>query len=312
MKKSDRKHFPSDRAAETALFGQSLWSVMAVYVSDYADKRVRGILTSGTITTFAGDGLHDESADNTQAIEVGNPRQMAFDAAGNLYISCGPGNFVRRITPIGIVKTMAGGGPANVLGDRGLATGADLLFPTGVAVDAAGNIYFAEPKADRIRRVDTQGVITTIAGTGTPGYNGDGGPAKWAQLDTPYQIALDNNGNLYIADYGNNRIREITPDGTITTVAGNGVRGGLGDGGAATDAQLSSPTGIAVDAAGNLYIAGSAKIRMVDAATGIITTIAGTGAVGFSGDGPATQAQLSGPLSLALDGSGNICFTDLG
>ena len=190
---------------------------------------------------------------------------------------------------------------------------AQLLYPLGVAADALGGILIADTLNNRIRHVDPLGVITTIAGTGMPGYSGDNGPAMAAPLFQPHQLALDNKGNLYVADTNNNVIRKITPLGTITTVAGNGVLGGTGDGGAATAAELVSPTGIAVDAGGNLYIATIAKIRRVAAATGIITTIAGTGTVGFSGDGGlATAAEMNTPQTLNFDSSGNLYFVDEG
>ncbi len=286
-----------------------------LYVSDVIDTRIRKVSASGTITTVAGNGLFGSSANNGLPAEVGEPTGLAMDGNGNLYYCQGEESLVRVITPQDVVKTDAGGGPANSLGDGGSATTASLRVPLGVAADGAGNLYIADTYNNRIRRVDNQGNITTFAGMGAGGYSGDNGPATSAQLYEPYQLAFDSSGNLYVADEGNNRIREIAPNGTITTVAGNGVLGFAGDGGPANAAAIAAPTGIAVDAAGNLYIACylSATIRMVSAATGVISTIAGTGSAGFGGDGgPATGAQLTAPLSLALDGSGNIYFTDQG
>ncbi len=286
-----------------------------MYISDNILNRILIVSTSGTISTFAGDGLFGNSPDNGPAIEVGGPRGLAFDGTGNLYAALGSGFEVQRITPGGTVNTVAGGGAGGVLGDGGSALNAGLGSPNGIALDTAGNLYIAEFATNRIRRVDIKGTITTIAGTGTAGYSGDNGPATSAQIYQPFQIAVDNNGNIYVADYGNSRIREITPDGTIKTVAGTGVRGYTGDGGAAINAQLFSPTGVAVDAAGNLYIAdtGNSRIRKVNTMTGVITSIAGNGNFTFSGDGgAATIASLNGPSNLAFDSSGNLYFIDAG
>ena len=201
-----------------------------------------------------------------------------------------------------MIDTIAGGG----LGDNGPAVGAFLRSPSGVAVDAIGNLYIADSGNNRIRRVDTRGTVTTFAGTGSSGYTGDGGPAVQAQLDYPTGVAVDATGGLYIADSGNLRIRLVDPKGIITTVAGTGKNGHSGDGGPAVQAQLDYPTGVAVDAIGHLYIATGQRIRRVDP-SGTITTVAGTGEVGYSGDGgPAVEAQLFFPEGVAVDRAGNL------
>ncbi len=190
------------------------------------------------------------------------------------------------VTAAGVISTVAGSGIAGFLGDGGSATSSRLYGPSNVAVDSANNIYIADTLNNRIRMVTATGVITTIAGIGTSGFSGDGGPATSAQLNGPSGIGLDSAGNLYIADETNNRIRMVTTTGVISTVAGTGTGGFSGDGGQATSAQLNFPTSVVVDTAGNLYIADSRniRIRMVKA-TGVISTVAGTGTGGFSGDG---------------------------
>ncbi len=196
----------------------------------------------------------------------------------------------------------------------GRATGALLYWPKNIALDKSGNLYIADTGNNRIRMVTPAGIITTIAGGGATGFNGagyggDGGPAVSARLFFPSGLAVDGSGNVFIADTNNLRIRKLSPSGIITTVAGNGTRGWSGDGGHADKAQLTNPTGLKLDNAGNLYIADTASVRMVSPA-GIITTVAGTGVLGFSGDGgPATSAQL-GAWGLAFDGSGNLYVAD--
>jgi len=195
----------------------------------------------------------------------------------------------------------------------------------GLAVDAVGNIYFADLDNQRVRKIDKAGIITTIAGSGTVianlgtegGFSGDGGPATSARLHSPHGVGVDAAGNVYIADTTNYRIRKVTPAGIISTVAGTGsitipVLGNLGDGGPATSATF-IPWDVKPDAAGNLYISDwlGHRIRKVDAATGIITTVAGTGTAGFSGDGgPATSAAINGPTGLTIDAQGNLYFAD--
>jgi streptogramin lyase len=200
---------------------------------------------------------------------------------------------IRRVDAVtGVITTVAGNGASGFSGDGGPATAANLSGPFGVAVDAAGNVLIADQNNARIRRVDAvTGVITTVAGNGAGGFSGDGGPATAASLSNPVGVAVDAAGNVLIADRSNQRIRRVDAvTGVITTAAGNGASGFSGDGGPATAASLSSPWGVAVDAAGNVLIAdqSNSRIRRVDAVTGVITTVAGNGTFGFSGDGGPT------------------------
>jgi sugar lactone lactonase YvrE len=207
----------------------------------------------------------------------------------------------------GGISTFAGNGDAGFAGDGGAATSARLNYPYGVFVDSSTNIYIADSNNNCIRKVMASGIITKVAGCGVAGYGGDGGPAAAAYLSFPTGVALDSLGNLYIADAYNHRVREVSPSGTITTVAGNGTVGFGGDGGAATSARLRYPWGVAVDASGNLYIADAGNYRVRKVSGGTITTVAGSGSLGSAGDGGlATTAQLSLPLRVALDSSGTI------
>ena len=236
---------------------------------------------------------------------------MALDGSGNLYIADLGNHRIRKVDAAGVISTVAGDGTWGSSGDGGPATAAQLRRPYDVALDGAGNLYIADEFNRRIRKVDAAGVITTVAGDGTEGFGGDGGPATAARLDSPSGVALDGDGNLYIADRGNNRIRKVR-SGVITTVAGDGTYGYSGDGGPATAALLNGPTDVAVDGAGNLYIADhdNDRIRKVDPA-GVITTVAGDGTEGYGGDGgAATAAQLHWPRGVALDGAGNLYIAD--
>ena len=278
-----------------------------LYIADSYNNWVRKV-SNGVITTVAGNGTYGFSGDNGPATsaELSWPYGVAADSAGNLYIADYNNNRVRRVSN-GVITTVAGGGTSNP-GDNGPATSAQLTVPTGVTVDSAGNLYFADTGYQRIRKV-SNGVITTVAGGGTS-YPGDNGPATSAVLAFPRGIAVDAVGNLFIADSLNFRIRKVS-NGVITTVAGNGTYGYSGDNGPATSAQLDQPYGVAVDSAGNLYIADTGNQRIRKVSNGVITTVAGNGTYGFSGDnGPATSAQLANPSGLAVDSGGKVYVAD--
>ncbi len=281
-----------------------------VYVANESAHRVRKV-SGGIISTVAGTGVAGYSGDGGQATsaQLSGPVGVAVDGQGNLYIADRDNARIRKVSA-GIISTVAGTGVAGYSGDGGQATSAQLNNPYGIAVDAQGNLYIADLGNNRVRKVTTAGVISTVAGTGVAGYSGDGGQATSAQLKTPIAVAVDAQGSLYIADYGNYRVRKVTTAGVISTVAGTGVAGSSGDGGQATSAQLNSPAGIAVGAAGTLYMADWANNRIRAVSGGIITTIAGSTA-GFAGDGgAASSAQLNSPFDLAVDSRGSLYVSD--
>ena len=276
--------------------------------------RVAGLLNY--ITTVVG-AVDREGAQRT-AVGM-DPSGVALDAAGNMFIvDAGDNRILRVDAATGAVTTVAGtGATTGAFGDGGPATAAALAYPIAVAADGAGDVFVTQLLYAGVRRVDAStGVITTVAGTGTPGYSGDGGPATAAAINRPSGIAADPAGDLFIADAQNSVVREVVAStGVITTVAGTGPAGFGGDGGPAAAAQLNGPGGLAVDAAGDLFIAdgGNGRVREVAASTGVITTVAGTGAAGFGGDGgPAAAAQLNGPGGLAVDAAGDLFIADVG
>jgi uncharacterized protein (TIGR03437 family) len=286
-------------------------SAGTLYIADANNNRIRKV-SGGVITTVGGNGSLDFGGDNGPAtgaqlnlasVNAG----VALDTAGNLYFTDTYNHRVRKISR-GVITTVAGNGVAGFGGDSGPATTAQLNQPQGVAVDSAGNLYIADTLNSRVRKV-SGGVITTVAGNGTPSSTGDNGPAANASLVYPEGLAVDAAGNLYIADVGGARLRRVS-NGLITTVAGNGTYPSSGDGGPATSAGV-DPLNVAVDAAGNLYIAddGSGDIRKVS--NGVITTVAGNSTYGFSGDnGPAINAALDNPNGVAVDSAGNLYITD--
>ena len=287
-----------------------------LFIADTRNQRIREVTPDGVIGTVAGNGTWGFSGDKAPAIfaQFNYPYDVAVDSMGNLFIADYLNNRIRKVSPYGIITTIAGTGTPGYGGDGGPATSAYLHAPYGVAVDTAGNLFIADSNNERIRKVTPEGVISTVAGTGARGFGGDGGPATSAQFYTPRGIAVDTTGNLFIADINNNRIRKVTPGGVISTVAGNGVRGFGGDGGPATSALLNFPLGVAVDTAGYLFIADSDnnRIRRVTPG-GIIATIAGNGVRGFGGDGDqATAAYLNAPIGLAVDAEGNLYIADAG
>jgi uncharacterized protein (TIGR03437 family) len=309
-----------------------------LYIADTGNQRVRKVTPQGIITTVAGNGTSGFSGDGGPAIAaqlnpspniMDAPWGVAADAFGNLFIADLGNNRIRRVTPQGIITTVAGSGTVGSLGggfsgDGGPATAAQLKAPVGVAVDASGNLFIADQGNSRIRKMTPQGTITTVAGSGAAscsgfgGFSGDGGPATAAQLNCPMAVAVDASGNLFIADSSNGRIRKVTPQGIITTVAGNGTGSFSGDGGPAMSAGLQFPLGVAVDASGNLFIADYFRIREV-MPQGIITTVAGNGnsqTGGSSGDGgPATSVAVGfdeqqNLLGITADASGNLFIGD--
>jgi sugar lactone lactonase YvrE len=291
-----------------------------LFIADSGNSRIRKVTLGGVISTVAGNGTAGFSGDGGPATSAGlSASGVAVDTAGNLFIADPGNNCVRKVTPAGMISTVAGNGIGGIRnggfsGDGGPATSAQLYYPSGVAVDTAGNLFIADTLNQRIRKVTSGWVISTVAGNGYPGFDGDGRPATVTALNSPSGVAVDTAGNLFIADTYNQRIRKVTPGGVISTVAGNGTLGFSGDGNAATSAQLNSPSGIAVDAAGNLFIADASNYRVRKVTPGgLISTVAGNGTLGFSGDGgPATAAQLAYPHGVAVDTAGNLFIADEG
>ena len=228
----------------------------------------------------AGNGQRIYSKDGLHVLKTGlmTPSSVFVDGAGYLYISEWSGHRIRRVDPDGRVWTVAGNGQSGYVGEGLNAKETSLWTPGRIFIDKNGNLYVSEWHAQRVRRISPDGIITTVAGNGRSGYEGDGGPATEASLQSPNGIFVDNNGVLYIADLGNSCVRRVDPDGTITTVAGTGTADWSGDGGPATDAQLDRPSGVFVDSAGNLFIADTRnkRVRKVDS-QGIIQTVAGGG-----------------------------------
>ncbi len=265
-----------------------------------------------TIATVAGTGTYGYSGDNGSATsaQIDAAYGVAADAQGNIFFADTRNHRVRKIAG-GTITTVAGNGQAGFAGDGATATAAQLNFPRGVAVDTQGNLYIADTGNSRVRMVTAGGVISTMAGTGTPGFAGDGAAAKSAQLSYPAAVAVDSAGNLFIADTWNFRVREVTLDGKIQTVAGNGSYGTFGDGGAANAASLGAIESVAVDSQGSLYLSdtyGHVVRKVVPG--GSISTVAG-GRFGPAADGgAATSAALKFPKGVAVDPAGNLFVAD--
>src|ERR1039457_5551494 len=263
------------------LFGGSVWAQQYV------------------ISTIAG-GAPPATPAIAPAASIGDPLRLATDAAGNVYFSSLHSVF--KVDTSGTLTRVAGNARPGNSGDGGPAATGQLNFPMGIAVDASGNVFVADRDASVVRKISGNGTITTVAGTGTAGFSGAGGAASSAQINGPFGVAVDSAGNLYIADTGNEAVRKVSPAGVMSTVAGTGTRGYSGDGGAARNAWLDGPESVAVDAAGNLYIADTFNGRIRRVGTdGVITTVAGVGSTGvYSGDGgPAKSAAVSLPTGVA-------------
>lgn len=265
-----------------------------LYIADFDDNTVRK-LSNGVLTTVAGTGERGFSGDGGPAVQaqLAAPGGVAVDAQGTLYISDTRNQRIREVKD-GTISTIAGNGKAGFNGDDIAATSAEFIGPLGLAVDADDNLYVADTGNNRVRKI-TGGTITTVAGDGIDAFGGDGGPATSAQLGGPYDVAVDAEGNLYIADEHDGRIRKVS-GGVITTVA------------AASDSE---PSGVAVDPQGNLYIADFIRNVVRKLSGGELTTVAGTGTAGFSGDGgQATSARLGGPSDVAVDRRGDVFVAD--
>jgi len=306
----------------TTSAGNSTWSFafdVAVdsagnqYVSDSSrhviykvDRLGNTAIVAGTTSGFSGDG------GLATAAQFRNPRGVAVGPDGSLYIADYTNDWIRRIAPNGIITTIAGSERGGFAGDGGPATAARISRPNDLVLDSNGNLYFTDTFNYRIRRVTPAGIISTVAGTGASAHSGDGGPALLAGM-SPVWLALGPDGSLYFGDDENKRVRKIS-NNVVTTVAGNGTAASGGDGGPAASASFASVYGIALDAAGNLYVADywGARVRKITPG-GVITTYAGNGRSGTSGDGgPATAAQLYAPAGLAVDAGGALYIADTG
>ncbi len=282
-----------------------------IYISDTYNCRIRIVNPAGVISTYAGTGICGYSGDGgpAKSAKISNSYGIPFDRHGNLLIT--DVTRIRQITPEGIISTVAGNGIFGYSGDGGPATQANLSDPMGVFGDTAGNIYIADSGNNVIRKVDTKGIIHTVAGNHTAGFSGDGGPATQASLSYPYSVVADGKGNFYIADVDNARVRSVNAAGTINTYAGNGSGGNTGSGGPATSAAIGPPFGLLIGE-GKLYIS-AVDIWAVDLATQVINITAGNGIAGYNGDGnPALSTSFSSPAGMAFDRNNVFLLVDSG
>jgi len=288
-----------------------------VYIVDEDDNVIRKVNTSGIIKTIAGNGTIGFNGDNGPATsaKMTSPSGICLDTAGNIYIADTYNHVVRFVNvSTGIITTIAGKGGFNgFTGDGGLAVLAELNLPEGVAIDRKGNLYIADAGNNKIRIVDTAGIISSFAGSGVGGYGGDGGLATAAKLNYPISVLADTaSDKIYIGDINNNRVRVIDALGIISTFAGTGTAAFSGDGAQATSAALKGPNGVTIDTSGTVYIAdaGNNRIRKVNLA-GIITTYVGNGTAGFSGDGgPAISAKIFAAPGITVDIRGNLYIAE--
>ena len=306
---------PANTAQLNGPFSGAQDSSGNLYIADQFNHRIRMVDTSGNISTVAGNGTAGYTGDGSTATSatLNDPQGVAVDSSGNIYIADTANSVIRKVSG-GKISTIVGStnnGPG-YSGDGGAGTGAQVFHPASVALDSGGNLYIADTSNEVIRKLNTAGIISTVAGLGSAGFGGDGGPASRAQLSNPSSLAFDSAGNLYIADTTNNRIRMIATNGVISTIAGSSSSGFAGDGGAANKARLNNPKGVAVDSAGNIFIADSLNNRIrVVTAYGAIYTVAGSGATSAGGDGgPALRAGFFFPSGVITKASGTVYVVD--
>ena len=312
---------PATNAAFNNPISVALDAAGNMYVSDHNNARVRKIdVVTGIVTTIAGTGVAGFSGDGGPAVnaQVSQPSDLCVDAAGNVYFDDDQNFRVRKINAAtGVISTVAGNGTTTYAGELVLAVNAGIYRPEGITVDA-NNLYISLPTKNRIVKVElASGYLYSIAGTGVAGFSGDGGPAFNASFDYPDGLSVTATGEIYVADFHNHRIRKINAAGIVTTVAGNGTGGFTGDGVLAISSGLYYPTGVFADNAGNIFIAdrNNHRVRKVTAATGIISTVAGSGVAGFGGDGgDATSpcTKLTSPQRVRMDAAGNLFIADQG
>ena len=275
-------------------FGVAVDSSGNVYVADTENSRIREITPTGVVSTLAGstEGFADGTG---TAAQFNSPYDVAVDSSGNVYVADTENSRIRKITPAGVVSTLAGDGST-----------AQFNNPLGVAVDSSGNVYVADTSNHCIRKITPGGMVSTFAGTGTSGHAD--GTGTTAQFKNPLGVAVDSRDNVYVADYSNNRIRKITPGGMVSTLAGSGTEGYVDDTG--STAQFKSPTGVAVDSSGNVYVTdfSNHRIRKITPA-GVVSTFAGTGTRAHA-DGTANKAQFNYPSGVAMDSRGNVYVAD--
>ena len=312
---------PPDGVDETgAALPSNTKRIISTGVVGTSTRQIQVQLSGGTISTYAGTGTAGYTGDlgAATAARIAHPEGITVAANGDVYYADPDNNVIRKVTAAtGIITTVAGSGGNGSSGDGGLAILAKFKNAEGVFVVANGDLYLADTGNHEIRKVTAlTGIVTLVVGSTSPGYSGDGGAAAAARLRLPAAIVVAANGDMYIADTGNDAVRKVTAaTGIATTYAGTGTTGYTGDGGAATSARLSGPQGLVLAGNGDLYIAdtGNNVIRRVTAATGVITTFAGTGTAGFLGDGGvATSARLNAPESVSISASGELYIADAG
>ncbi|MBT5873771.1 MAG: hypothetical protein HOH43_10150 [Candidatus Latescibacteria bacterium] len=308
---------PATQAQLSGPVNVHVGSDATIYIVDWSDDVIRTVSPEGTISLFAGDysaGFLGDDGPATLA-QLNSPTDIVDDGAGNLYIADGGNNRIRKVDAFGTITTVAGTGIVGHSGDGGPATLAMMDNPSGLAFDSSGSLFIADYGNHVIRKIDTNGVITTVAGTPTvSGFSGDDGPATQALMEYPTALATDTEGGIYFTEESNHTIRKIATNGTLVRIAGTGSAGFSGDNGPATQAYLSLwwPTGLDVDHLGNVFVTDTFNHRVRRVNTdGFISTVAGTGTPGYDGDGgPATLASIDDPMGLDVDNEGNIYFPE--